>query len=907
MLTKEEGKKNLQGVIDRFKRWEIEGRLNNEDDVKTLIEELFEKVLGWDKDDIYRERHPGPTSKRADFQFKDKGVTKLILETKAFGVSWDKNTLRQAVGYGWSANKEYVILTNFQSMILFNAKWKDEDKQIFEIENIEYCLKFSDKFDLLWKLSKESFSTGEIDRFSEDTGKKMKKLPISTIDKQLLKDLKKWREILTRDIKILNNLPEDEVDEVVQRIINRLIFIRVCEDRGLEPGFSELRSHLRIWSEKKAKRLIDQLLFVFHHYDNVYDGTIFQKNDLCENVEIHDNVLEKVIEELYIAKDVNVEYNFASIDADVLGSVYEEYLGYLLKGKKITENHAHRKEQGIYYTPTYIVDYIVRNTLSEILKQNKEIDKIKILDPACGSGSFLIKAFDVISDFWKEKIGEEKFNRQIKNTILTNNLYGVDLDPQAVEIAQLNLLLKIGEKGELPRLKENIKCGNSLIDDPAIAGEDKAFKWEEKFPETIQYDENGNLKEGYGFDVVIGNPPYIMVENLQKNEREYMMSHFETALKRFDIYIGFIERALKLLKKGGVVGFIIPYQFLTQDYAEKMRGYILEECTIRQIVDLSQQKVFQAATVRNIILIVEKGRRNIRTKIVHSIQPNVYTSFDVSQKLFEMVPEKKFRTNINESNVKILDKILSKSINLGKIALASWGARGVPKEEFQLNTSINELCKKMIKGKNLSRYNIKYSGKWFLYDIRKLYRPAFPELFENEKLVFRGIVDKRGMVVSYDDNKYYTDHSLNCLILKYTLKDKEPSFFGQRKITITEENINLSRQFNLKFLLGIINSKLVNFYFKLYFSDELHVYPEMIEQLPIPNIPETKQQPIINLVDKMLSLNKRLNELGDKKTDAWARLKEEKEKTDKEIDELVYKIYDITEAKKKIIEESLER
>ncbi|MEM5782573.1 MAG: N-6 DNA methylase, partial [Candidatus Aenigmatarchaeota archaeon] len=597
MLTKEEGRKNLSSVIDRFNRWKKERGLNNEDDVKDLIYELFERVLSWDKDDIYKERHPGPTSKRADFQFKINGITKLILETKALGISWDKNIFRQAIGYGWGANKEYVVLTNFQRFILFNAKWKDKDKKIFEIENIEECLTSEQKFDLLWLLSKDSFLKGKIDEFSESIGKKLKKLPISTIDKHLLNDLKKWREMLTKDIKSLNNLSESEVDEVVQKLINRFIFIRVCEDRGLEPNFAELRSHLRIWSEKKAKPLLEQLLFVFKHYDNVYDSTIFQKDDLCEKVKIHNNVLEKIIEQLYVAEDVGIEYNFASIDADVLGSVYEEYLGYLLKGKKITENHFHRKEQGIYYTPTYIVDYIVRNTLGEVLKQSKEIDKIKVLDPACGSGSFLIKAFDVISEFWKEKIGEEKFNRQIKNSILINNIYGVDLDPKAVEIAQLNLFLKIGEKGELPKLKNNIKCGNSLIDDPAVAG-DKAFKWEEEFPEI--------MKDG-GFDVIIGNPPYIdyrEIDGINFIKKNYYSANVKD---KFNILILFIERGLKLLKEGGILGFIVSNQFLCSDFGLKIREYILKNTKIRQIIDVSMVKVFRDASTYPIIIILEKS------------------------------------------------------------------------------------------------------------------------------------------------------------------------------------------------------------------------------------------------------------------------------------------------------------
>lgn len=889
-LTKEK----IKQLIEKYESEKSAGKISQYTEAETktgFIEPLFQ-TLGWDtqnRDEVGLETNF--SGGRVDYSFKISGVIKFFVEAKPLRADLDNpQYAQQAINYAWHKGVSWAVLTDFESIKVFNAEWKTKsiaESLFFEIKYTDYIT----NFDQLYLLSKQAISEGLLDKEAEKWGKKLKKQPVS---KQILDDFLEARKKLTKNIlnhPKLNKISEPELDESVQRILDRLIFIRTCEDRNIEQN--HLLAAVR---NKNKKSLWEELKKIFRKFDELYNSKLFEKH-LCEQLFIDDEILEEIINSLYYTKDGSIYYDFSAINADVLGNIYEQYLGHILKktptSAKLKQTHQHRKEQGIYYTPTYIVDYIVKNTVGEILKNIKPKDaaKLRILDPACGSGSFLIRAFDELVDYW-QKVAPSEFGYFRKIEILKNNIYGVDLDKQAVEITQMNLLLKtLQHHQKLPVLK-NIKQGNSLIDDPQVGGEN-AFKWEEEFKEVMQ--------EG-GFDVVIGNPPYVMVENLPTVEREYLMKTYETAIKRFDIYIAFIEKAIKLLNKGGIVGFIIPYQFLTQDYAEKLRGYILNKCVIRQIVDLSQQKIFQEAAIRNIILIVEKGRRRVRTKIIHSIKSGVYTSFYINQQVFNKIPEKKFRTNIDENNIRILDKIISKSITVGKIAIASWGARGVPKEKFQLTTPINNLCKKMIKGEDVERYNIKYSGRWFLYDIKKLYRPAFPELFENEKLVFRGIIDKKGMVVSYDNNKYYTDHSLNCLILKYTLKNKEESFFGQRKINITEEDINLSKKFNLKFLLGIINSKLVNFCFNLYFSDELHVYPETIEQLPIPNVSESEQQPIIHLVDKMLELNKRLNQLGDKLTDERRKIEEEIKKTDTKIDELVYKLYGLTGEEIKIVE-----
>jgi len=352
-----------------------------------------------------------------------------------------------------------------------------------------------------------------LDKEAELYGKKSKKIPV---DKQLLADFTRFREMLSKDITKLNldkGLTEEELDESVQRILDRLIFIRNCEDRELEAR--KLMPALREWESRGRKgQLLKQLRAAFNYFDEQYNSKLFQEH-LCDSLEISDNVLNEVVYGLYQTKDKAVYYDFSAIEADVLGNIYEQYLGHILrktaKRAKVTESRARRKEHGIYYTPPYIVDYIVRNTLGDLLKRRRpnEIEKIRVLDPACGSGSFLIKSFDILNEYWKEKDKDyaqaqldttgqgTTFTRKTK--ILQNNIFGVDLDKQAVEIAQLNLLLKIAEKGHrLPLLQQNIKCGNSLIDDEEIGG-DKAFEWGEQFKQIM---------DDGGFDVVVGNPPY---------------------------------------------------------------------------------------------------------------------------------------------------------------------------------------------------------------------------------------------------------------------------------------------------------------------------------------------------------------------------------------------------------------
>jgi len=420
--------------------------------------------------------------------------------------------------------------------------------------------------------------------------------------------------MLSKNITKLNQtkkLTESELDESIQRILDRLIFIRNCEDRGLEEK--------KLWEARNETKVWKKLKEVFAYYDKNYDSKIFtydptdaKKVHLCDTLDVDDSVMREIIESLYRTKDKSISYDFSIIDADVLGTVYEQYLSHILKKTKkratLTENHTHKKEQGVYYTPTYIVDYIVRNALGKLLEEkNVNVEKIKVLDPACGSGSFLIKAFDVLNEHYQQndkdysqtqldfKTGTT-FTRKVK--ILQDNIFGVDLDKQAVEIAQLNLLLKIAEKGHLlPLLERNMRCGNSLIDDEKLAG-DRAFKWEEQFKEI--------MKDG-GFDVVIGNPPYVRQEELSEI-KPYLEANYETYQGTADLFVYFFEKELKILKENGYFGMIVSNKWLRAGYGKNLRKF-LAKFWIEEFIDFGDLKVFADATIYPCIIIIKKIKK----------------------------------------------------------------------------------------------------------------------------------------------------------------------------------------------------------------------------------------------------------------------------------------------------------
>ncbi|MBU1901627.1 N-6 DNA methylase, partial [Patescibacteria group bacterium] len=603
IMTKQEAKQQIAKLVEKYQRVLAEGKIKSYNEAQTrneFIEPIFE-YLGWDMRNLITDNEvtteENVSGGRVDLAFRFNDIPAMFLEAKAMKVDLDEwKWAEQAINYSWNKSVTWAVLTDFESVKIFNAEIppKSISQNLFiEIK----CQDYIDRFDQLWLLSKESFEQKLLDKEAQKWGKLTQR---KQVGEKLFEDLMFWRVLLTKDFKKQNNLTDEELDEGVQRILDRLIFIRTAEDRKIEPNV------LLGISRGGRANSYKQLVKVFHVFDEGFNSKIFAHH-YCEEWEASDKTIAAVINGLYETRD-GYRYDFSVISADVLGGMYEQYLGYVQGRKSEAKQKSTRKSQGIYYTPKYIVDYLVKETLGEVLKKTKpkELAKIKVLDPACGSGSFLTAAYDkILETLTKQNPQTSLF---AKFDILKENIFGVDLDAQAIEIAQLNLLLKVlSQKTKLPTLQHNISSGNSLVSGNAEKlekyfgsnfREQRAFNFEDEFQAAF---------EQGGFDVIIGNPPYVFARggHFDEKTKKYYYENFPLASYQLNTYLLFVDRAFRLLKKGGYFGFIIPNTWLTIDTFLPLRKFLLEETNNLQIINIFD-KVFGEANVDTCLLIFQE-------------------------------------------------------------------------------------------------------------------------------------------------------------------------------------------------------------------------------------------------------------------------------------------------------------
>jgi len=848
VYSKEEAKEEVRKLVAKYENCLKSGEIEKYDESnlrRVFIDTLFE-LLGWDLkniDEVYSEQNV--EGKRVDYAFKINDVPKFYVEAKPPKTDLSK-WAQKTIDYGHQSDVEWVILTDFETFILYDAQANVPYPEYAAIKNMRFrYTEYIEKFDLLWLLSKESILENKLNTILEGWGRKPSKDPITT---EIFKHLDDWRGLLIRNArKNKSSILEEELDDYVQNFINRLIFIRVCEDRGVD--IKTLEVGLKDWRDGKIKDLTEMLFETFERFKETYDSELFEEYNL-NKLKIDDGATVKVLKEL-------TKFDFEAITVDILGSVYEQYLGSIIKKSgKIEEKVGKRKGMGIYYTPTYIVDYIVKNTVGELLKNTKteDIKKIKVLDPACGSGSFLIKAYDVIEKEIERRL-KRKLTEKEKSEILINNIFGVDLDHKAVEITRLNLLLKTVERKEtLPNLKNNIKCGNSLIDDPLVAG-DNAFKWDKQFAE---------IKNSGGFDAIIGNPPYINNRNLPKKEKQFFENNYKTAFQQYDIYVLFYELGLGLLNKEGYLGFIAPNKFAVTNYGLPLRKIFLDNRLIK-IIDVSQLGVFAEASTYPYIVILQKViPKNNKIKVYTPVSSNFDNMNLIEVNQSDLNSKETFIFNIKNEELDIVNKIT------GEKVIEIYRAKPTTKDIFNQGDLF------VITNREIERYRLlKFTKK---ISKKKEWVIDTPAILM-KKLCFTPtsvILDCKNAIPV---NTVYVIHSKN-------------------------------EELPLQYLLGILNSKLIGYYTRKKYSltamrggfIELRTFE--IERIPI-KINLLYKNSLVSLVNKMLSLNERLNEIDDKKTTESAKLEEERNEIDAEIDELVYKLYGITEEEKKIIGESL--
>jgi len=918
-MEKEKAKLEVQKLVNEFLEFskdEIDKK--SEFQIQSeFIDPLF-KALGWDmrKD---AEREERVLKGRADYILRIGNQNKLVIEAKKTSVRLEEKEGRQAVSYAHHKNIKFSVLTNFKYLRVYHAlsNIKNIDKNLLKNEQGYFILEakeFVERFDLLWLLSKESFENEEINKLLKNVDKRL----IKPIDESILADLLQFREWLSKDLKNKRNyLSPEQVDEVVQILIDRLIFMRSVEDRGLEG-----KDFLLTIIDSVQKGITDKNLWAllkeqFKRFDETYNSKLFAEGLLEKEGAFSDEILIKTIKGLYYGTQANQErYMFDVIPVDLLGSIYEQYLGVVLRGTekrvKLDLVSGKRKKMGIYYTPSYIVDYIVKNTIGEYVK-NKSLDEIldiKIVDPACGSGSFLINAFQELINIVEDRLkkGEKSkkwnsfnsYNERLsigqKAGILINCIYGVDLDEKAVELAQLNLLLKILEeetretrKKTLPNMKDNIKNGNSLISDSSY---DKAFNWDAQFPDVF--------KDG-GFDVVIGNPPYIDSEEMVKTQpktREYCSSNYETAKGNWDIFVVFIEKGLKLLKGTGMFGVIIPNKLLSAKYTEALRDFIENKKQIIAIRDYSKIPVFQAS-VYPIVIIVKNsfdGKNKILTEIMESTGENVKTKSSnlINQEDLINSSEKTWAYIFEKEGRRMLDKILKDSQPLEKLANVCGSA--TVSEAYEIKKVLKNLSNekdffKFINTGTVDRYSILWENSKTRYIKDSYLKPIVLEKDLEQMFKKRVLESSNPKIIIAGMTK----------VLECCLDEKGEYLAGKSTTLVIPEKIDF------KIILAILNSKLMTFVYKnLYKSLSLsggyfRVGPPQIKNLPI-KLPSSsaQEQKIISLVEQMLELQKKIhneNVSGNEKE----MLEQSIKNVDYEIDEEVYKLYGITDEEKRVV------
>jgi len=679
-IDKEQSKEEVRKLVQRF-RDNIEQYENSSygegTTIKDFIDKFF-KALGWDVDneqgyaEQYREvinwssiKISGRT-KHPDYEFLIGGQSKFFVEAKkpSVNIKDDISPAFQLRIYSWNAKMPLSILTNFREFAVYDSLKKPSENDKSTMSRILYFTfeEYEKRFDEIYDLfSKQAILKGSFDKFAEKT--KYAK-GSEEVDDEFLKEIEKWREILAKNIALRNKeLSIEELNFAVQTIIDRILFLRICEDKSIE-------IYSKLQELAKGENIYKKLLYFFRDADDKYNSGIFnlKEDNVTTQIQIDDFVLKSIIDELYYPR---CPYLFDVIRVNILGNVYEQFLG---KTIRLTSNHQAKVEEkpevkksgGIYYTPQYIVNYIVKNTLEKLVKNKspKEIEKIKILDPACGSGSFLLDAYSYLLryhlDYYLKK-GPDKFKKDVfqtkdkiwlltserRKSILLNNIFGVDIDPQAVEVTKLSLLLKVLEnetkesvnqqlrlkqKRVLPDLDNNIKCGNSLIG-PEFYKEIQLtlnntqklrriniFNWEDPVKGF------GKIFEQGRFDLVIGNPPYIQIQKLKEfypEECEFYQEKYDTAKEgNVDIYIPFIERSLSLLKPTGILGFICPNRFFNSEYGDKLRKYITNY-NLFHLVNFRHYFVFENADVYTCLLFLEKSKQ--QKKLIYKEIRDIYS------------------------------------------------------------------------------------------------------------------------------------------------------------------------------------------------------------------------------------------------------------------------------------------
>lgn len=631
------------------------------------------------------------SAERPDYTLTLNGVSKIFVEAKkpSVDITVESEPAMQARKYGWNANHALVLLTNFENLIIFDTTNQPKEgddvntsvyrKYYFE----EYARKFQEISELI---SRESVYSGKYDEFTKGNFQNDYRFR-TEIDEMFLKQINDWRlklgqYLYEKDEKYTNIAC---LNDKVQEFINQVIFLRICEDRKL-PLYKSL---YEVSSDKDV--LQESLLSVFKAADYRYNSGLFNgENSIFD---LNSDIIFEMIESLYYPK---TPYMFSIIEPSILGKIYEAILteSLICDGKNIKlAAKSEYKYKSVVSTPIEIVKYMVKTALEPICygKTPEEIQQIKIIDIACGSGVFLEEAFQFLIDYsvdWytvnkpdyllELSNGKKKLPLADKKQILLNCIYGVDIDIHAVEVSKFSLLLKLIEDETepsvrdttpiLPDLFENIKHGNSLVEPDDISGLASST---DELIEIVPFDWESNNR-GNKFDVVLGNPPYVKTSDIHalSGELEFYIytKKYKSAYKQFDKYFLFVEKAISLLKDDGKVCYIIPNKFYKIAAGQELRKVLCRN--IEQLDDFGDLQLFPDKTIYSAIVLInaqktEKLRYAHITSVAGLWGENLKDSIEVSTKDLNANP---WSLSTDIELLKTIEGLKGKTIPLADVA-----------------------------------------------------------------------------------------------------------------------------------------------------------------------------------------------------------------------------------------------
>lgn len=869
-----------------------------------FLRELFVKVLGYTINpspnyNLTTEEKNEEGSKKADGAIKIDNKVIGVIELKDHKTPDLASIENQAFGYK-SKHKDtrIVIISNFEKLRLYldNAveyrEWDIFHMTSEEFRELYLCLAWIQvESGIALKMKQESVS-------NEDQ-----------ITKALYKDYSHFKRALFSDIISKNPYQKDNnwaADEKqwqlllfkkTQKLLDRLLFIFFAEDCGLLPPNSmvqiidqweklaELDAYVPFYDRVKKYFGYMNTGFQGKKYEIfAYNGGLFKPDDVLESIQITDEILVEHTRRLS-------KYDFESdVDVNILGHIFENSLSEI---EEVTQQinsgevlqTSKRKQDGVFYTPQYITKYIVENTVGRLCAEKKQELKIKeddynseqrrqlqtkkrlleqlqqyrqwllqitILDPACGSGAFLNAALQflmaehkLLDELEAKLTGSAIVFQDVENSILEHNLYGVDINEESVEIAQLALWLRTAKPHrKLNSLNENIKCGNSLISDPAIAGE-KAFNWKEQFPKVF---------ERGGFDVVIGNPPYVNAIEIKKNYTpeafSYIKREYETAKGTVDLYIYFFEKGLSLLRKDGVLAYITPNRYLSASYGATLRNYIIQHYSFYQLIDYSDKRVFEDASTYPVITMLQNSQNNSNVMCgkfdedTHKLICKNFPSKDLN------ILEESILGFLLNDKLSITQKVISHGVSLSNAGAIN--ATSTAKEADDYAPLITEESGyKLINSGTIDPFYTTWGINTLTKQGKKYLNPFLPKndsrisvnrhtLYSSPKI----IIAKIGLTCEafYDSNGEYASIDTNCI---HSFKEG----------------------YLPEYVLCWLNSKLYNYMFECFFDGLRMSGGYLLYSSPnlrntyIKPIPLESQKPFIAFADTMLLLNTKLQEI----------------------------------------------